>query len=78
MKYHCYNNGRIEFYSATIYNDNETLGVIFSQSGNNLVAFEPKTNLLYHLSPVDNIKTIADFRDGDELDIITAIKESRL
>lgn len=76
--HHYYNNGDAESYSATIYNDKESLDVIFSQGGNNFVAYEPKTNLIYHLSVADNISTLADFKDGDELDIITAIKESRL
>ena len=77
MMYHCYDNGTREFYSATLKSDDVSLDVTFSQSGNIIIAYSQKTNIIYHLNIPECVKDIKDLHDGIRVDIISCIGDSK-
>ena len=73
LKFHCYDNGATEFYSATLRNNNESKDVRLYHSGSVFSAHEPSTNLIYHLILDPTIQSLEDLRDGDKVDVFVVI-----
>ena len=76
LKFHCYDNGETEFYSATLRDNNESKEVRLYHSGSIFSAHESSTNLIYHLTLDPDIPSLKDLRDGDEVDIFMTIPVS--
>ena len=73
LKFHCYDNGATEFYSAILQNDKESKTVNLYHSGTVFSAHEPSTDLIYHLTLDPKIQSLKDLRDGDEVEIFMTI-----
>lgn len=77
LKFHCYNNGATEFYSATLRDNDISKDVRLLQNGNVYSAYEPSTDIIYHITLNNpNVHSLEELRDGDEVEILTAIKKS--
>ena len=70
--------GNGQFCTATLRNETTSLHVSLAKSGDTFVAHEKITDNLYHLEPCQSIKDISDFKDGDEVDIVSVIKPQNI
>lgn len=76
LKRHCLNSGAMVAYSAILRNNDRMLLVELSQSGDNIVAYESETGLIYHLNVPKGVAKVDDLRDGDEVSIKHSVVET--
>ncbi len=70
---HSNNNGKIEFYSATLCGNDDAKEVTLSHSGMIFSAYESKTGVIYDLSLAPNIHSLQELKNGDNVEIFVTI-----
>ena len=76
MQCHVLDNGARVGYSATLKDGSNRMYVEFSQSGNNIVAYESATDLIHQLILPDGINKIEDLRTGHKVSIRVSAEET--
>jgi hypothetical protein len=73
LKFHRYDNGTTEFYTATLRDEDESKEIRLLHNGSVFCAYETSTNLIYHLILDPTIHSLKELRDGDEVDILMVV-----